>query len=422
MRVVAAKEACTGADNEAGALVAQAMSVDTTPRTPRCWCGNAALADFSESYAACAECGTLVSRRGLRPDEAEVRDDEHDFYGKPYWLAHQRDELGFPDIHERARLDLPERCLYWLRTLLAYRLPPARVLELGAGHGAYVALMRAAGYEATGLELSPWVVEFARTTFGVPMLLGPIEAQTLPEDSLDVVVLNDVLEHLVEPWESMRRCAKLLEPDGLVVAQTPCYPDDQTYGQLVEAHHPFLAMLQEREHLYLFSRRAVRRLFADVGLPVVRFEPALFPYDMVVVASRQGLTPTDLKHRHEVLLASPAARLVKAMVDLDDRARAEGRRADEIESDRKDRIAMIDRLNRHIERTSGDHEARRQVVLDQQATIERVAASSEAQVHLIADQQATIEKLIQQRDYLADLEARVKQSRLAWLLRLLRIL
>ena len=444
------------------------MGVGATTQTPRCWCGSAALVDFAETYGACSECGTLVSRCGLRCEEAGNRDDERDFYGKQYWLTHQRDELGLPDIYERARLDLPERCLHWLRALLAYRLPPARVLELGSGHGAFVALMRAAGFDATGLELSPWVVDFARSTFGVPVLLGGIEAQSLPERSLDVIVLNDVLEHLVDPRESMRRCAGLLGPEGFVLVQTPCYPDEQNHGQLAEANHPFLAMLQAREHLYLFSQRAVRRLFAEVGLAAVRFEPALFSYDMVVVASRHELTPTDPPRRHEALLASPSARFVKAMVDLDDRAGALSRRVDEIEGDRRDRIAMIERLNRHLGQASADYEARLQVIRDQQATIERIegdrqdriamierlnrhleqtsvdyeargrvvleqqaaidglretaagltaqseaqaarmTAESEAQLGVIADQQATIAKLVQQRDDLADLEARLR--------------
>jgi 2-polyprenyl-3-methyl-5-hydroxy-6-metoxy-1,4-benzoquinol methylase len=365
-----------------------------------CWCGNGVLSDFSEGYAACGECGTLVARHGLRAEETNVRDDEADFYGKTYWLSRQRDELGFPDIYERARLDLPERCLRWLRTLLNYALPPARILEMGSGHGGFVALMRAVGFDATGLELSPWVVEFARVTFGVPVLLGPLESQALPERSLDVIVLNDVLEHLADPVTTMHRCADLLGDGGFVHAQTPCYPEGQSHQQLVEANHPFLAMLQEREHLYLFSRRAVRRFFANVGLPTVRFEPALFPYDMVVLASRRELSLADPRHRDEILLATPAARGVRAMLDLDDRVSHLCRRVDEIETDRSQRLAMIDRLNHHIQQASHDDEARRRVIVDQQATIEEVnrrlaelSRDYEARGEAINDRQATIERI-----------------------------
>jgi 2-polyprenyl-3-methyl-5-hydroxy-6-metoxy-1,4-benzoquinol methylase len=400
------------------------------PPTPACWCGNAVLDDFSPSYAACAACGTLVSLDGLRPEETEVHDDDRDFYGKPYWLTRQRDELGFPDIFERARQDLPERCLHWLRTLLDHRLPSARVLELGSGHGAFVALMRAVGFDATGLELSPWVVDFARRTFGVPVLLGPLEAQSLPERSLDVIVLNDVLEHLARPAQTIGRCAQLLDPDGLVQAQTPCYPEGHTYRQLVDGQHPFLAMLQAREHLHLFSRRAVTRLFAEAGLPIVGMEPALFPYDMVVIASRHVRLPVDARRRDEILLASPAARLVQAMVDLDDRARGLSGRVEETERDRQERIAMIGRLNEHIAQTTSAAEAAQRTIREQQARLdaaerdqgERLAmierlnrhitetsADYEARGQVIRDQQARIEEI--ERD---------RQERIAMIARLNR--
>ena len=45
---------------------------------------------------------------------------------------------------------------------MKYRLPPANVLEVGCAHGSFVALMRLAGYEASGVEMSPWVVEFGQ--------------------------------------------------------------------------------------------------------------------------------------------------------------------------------------------------------------------------------------------------------------------
>src|SRR5262249_43241030 len=137
------------------------------------------------NYSACPECGTLVSRVGLTPEQVQVRDDAHDYYGKEYWLSHQTDGLGLPAIHERARQDLPARCVYWLKTFLSYRCPPGKVLELGCAYGGFVALLRWAGFDAAGLEVSPWVAEFARSAFDVPVLLGPVEEQPLAEGSYD---------------------------------------------------------------------------------------------------------------------------------------------------------------------------------------------------------------------------------------------
>src|SRR5579871_1800924 len=122
------------------------------PNERSCWCGNRDLQLYSQEYRVCRSCGTLVSRAAFRPD----------LYGESYWTERQTEHHHLPDIRERARLDLPERCTHWLARLLAVRLPPARVLEVGCGHGGFVALLGWSGYNATGTELSPTAVQFAK--------------------------------------------------------------------------------------------------------------------------------------------------------------------------------------------------------------------------------------------------------------------
>ncbi len=102
--------------------------------THSCWCGNARLQKFSDDYLLCENCQTLVVAQVPVRATPEVKDDDHDFYGRQYWFKHQVTDLGYPDIKTRARTDLPGRGLHWLRTLLKYRLPPAKVLELGSAH------------------------------------------------------------------------------------------------------------------------------------------------------------------------------------------------------------------------------------------------------------------------------------------------
>ena len=216
------------------------------------------------------------AKRDLRPEETLVADDEVDYYGKRYWLEHQRDELGLPDIYERARLDLPERCVHWLKALLRYVRPPARVLEVGAGHGAYTALLQWAGYDATALDLSPWVAEFARKHFGISYLVGPVREHELAPQSFDVVVANDVLEHLADPSEDVRSWAALLKPDGLLVVQTPEFNPERSYEMLLAEGDPFLDHMQRAgtEHLYLFSRASIRAAAFGRGLGPDEFRGA----------------------------------------------------------------------------------------------------------------------------------------------------
>ena len=72
------------------------------------------------------------------------------------------------------------------------------------------------------------------------MLSGPIEDQSIQSGSLDILALMDVLEHLPDPIDTMRRCLELLKHDGTLIIQTPRYPEGKTYEDLSNTHDPFL--------------------------------------------------------------------------------------------------------------------------------------------------------------------------------------
>jgi SAM-dependent methyltransferase len=363
---------------------------------PRCWCGSSELVTFSPDYFRCPACETLVSARMPGPEISRVRDDQRDFYGRDYWFGYQEKDLGHPSILERARTDLPERCLHWLRTVLRYKLPPGHALELGSGHGGFVALLQWAGFEATGLEISPWVVEYARATFQAPMMLGPVEDQTIEPGSIDAMILMDVLEHLHDPVSTMRTCLRLLKPDGALFIQTPCYAEGRTYEEMNGRNDRRLEILQPREHLYLFSRSSLRELFARLGAKHVAFEPAIFDdYDMFTVVSRASLPITETTEIEEALCARPSGRLVLALLDgaveLD---RLKDRFA-ESEADRAARLAAIEEQAQRL----GEVEAERNNLGAEARTLRQQLATAEA------DRAARLEVILDQGRRLGEVEA-----------------
>jgi 2-polyprenyl-3-methyl-5-hydroxy-6-metoxy-1,4-benzoquinol methylase len=282
-----------------------------------CWCGNSALVPFGAEYGQCRHCGTLVYLTDMPDERFLVSSDEHGYYGKKYWLEHQQEAFGYGDIYHRARSDITERNLYWLNALLKYKLPPAKVLEIGCAHGSFTALLRQAGYDASGVEMSPWVVDFAQKTFGVPVSLGPIESLDIAPGTVDVIILMDVLEHLPYPAVSMGHCLKLLRADGIIIIQTPKFPESMDYGSLVEAKARFLEMLIPEEHIYLFSERSIDRLFQSLNAPYLYFEPAIFGhYDMFLVAAQKPLRSNEREKIDAALLATPNGRLTLALMDI----------------------------------------------------------------------------------------------------------
>jgi 2-polyprenyl-3-methyl-5-hydroxy-6-metoxy-1,4-benzoquinol methylase len=359
---------------------------------PRCWCGSADLKPFSPDYLVCGECRTLVVAAMPGREIARVEDEERDFYGRRYWFEYQERELGNPDITVRARSDLPERCVYWLRTVLRYRLPPARTLDVGCGHGAFVMLLSRAGYEAEGLELSPWVVDFARRTFGVPVLLGPLEAQSLSPGSLDVITMMDVLEHLAEPMTTLRAAVSALGEDGILVIQTPVAPADLSWEEMVTANHPFLPLMKERGHLYLFNETSLRRLLVDhLGIRHISFEPAYFgAYDMFVIASRRPLASGASAAVAKALSVSPDSRVVQALLDLDDRRRGLQDRYAEAEGDRIARLAALHEQGARLMVAEGERNVVRAELTNLKRHLTAVEAARDGYMKAVSERDAQL--------------------------------
>lgn len=307
-----------------------------------CWCGSSTLLPFSPKYSRCNSCGSLVSTESLSDDQLVVQDDETDFYGKQYWLRHQQSDLGFPDIYLRSRSDLRERNLHWLKALLKYSLPSAKVLELGCSHGSFVGLMSQAGYQAMGVEMSPWVVDFGRQNFEVPIYVGPVEQLDIAPKSLDVIALMDVLEHLPEPVTTISHCLNLLKPDGFLLIQTPEFHEDMQYEILEKKNSPFLMQLKADEHLHLFSRKSVSAMLKQVGIQHIYFEPAIFShYDMFFVASKTALNAYTVDEAATALQATLNGRITLALLDIRENELEQIQKLKACEEDRAARLENI---------------------------------------------------------------------------------
>jgi SAM-dependent methyltransferase len=251
--------------------------------------------------------------------------------------------------------------------------------------------MRWAGFDATGLELSPWVVDFSRETFGIPVLAGPVERQSLDPGSLDAIVLMDVLEHLRDPLATLRHCLGLLREDGVLLIQTPCYPEGRSHETMMAAEDRFLECLQPQEHLYLFTPRSLREFFRRLGANHVTFEPPVFPeYDMFPVVSRRPLRPHAAEAVERALIATPGGRLVQALIDLGAERDALGRRYLEAE---QDRAARLEALRAHGDRL-GVVEAERNTLGAEAAALREALATAEA------DRAARLKVILQQGEQL----------------------
>ena len=138
-----------------------------------------------------------------------------------------------------------------------------RILDVGCGSGRVLAKMRRFGWETTGVEPDPAAANIAREQLGLDVRQGNLEEADLPPGSFDLVSLNSVIEHLPYPVATLRRCAELVAPGGVVVVATP---NTASFG-----HCRFGADwrgLEIPRHLHLFNPANIAMAAEQAGLRV----------------------------------------------------------------------------------------------------------------------------------------------------------
>lgn len=186
----------------------------TVDRCPAC---SGALAPWRRSPAAEADAGLVALRRcracGTAVTDAPVPPDAHDAGA----YADPRPRGSGAAAPLLAAFD--RRRLALLRA--AGVAPGARVLDVGAGRGRFVAHARAAGYVTRGLEPSS---RGQRAAWAVHRLvLEPVglDDADVAAGSQDAVVLWHVLEHLDDPGAALERVAGWLRPGGVLLVGVP---------------------------------------------------------------------------------------------------------------------------------------------------------------------------------------------------------
>jgi 2-polyprenyl-3-methyl-5-hydroxy-6-metoxy-1,4-benzoquinol methylase len=147
-----------------------------------------------------------------------------------------------------------------------------RVLEVGCGTGDFsVSVKRKTGAECWAIEYQPDIAEKAARVLD-RVLTGDIDTNIpeLPEGYFDVIVANDVLEHLVHPWTTLELLRPKLAPGGVVVASIPNIRFLPALAQIVfRRDFPLDDQgVFDRTHLRWFTRKSIPRMFQAAGYEV----------------------------------------------------------------------------------------------------------------------------------------------------------
>ena len=201
---------------------------------------------------------------------------------------------GTPRLHRWAAPLLRTYDAQRLRLLAPHIAPGARLLDVGAGRGRFVAAAAAAGYRASGLEPSARGVDAARA-LGADVRPGDVETADVEPGSLDAITMWHVLEHLADPGAALARVAGWLAPGGVLLLGVPNLAGLQARIGAGRWYH--LDVPRHRTH---FTPAGIEALLAAHGLRVLRTRHVLLehnPFGMwQSLVSRVTRQPSYLYH------------------------------------------------------------------------------------------------------------------------------
>jgi SAM-dependent methyltransferase len=210
----------------------------------------------------CRECSIAFTRP--RPAAAQL----DKYYPSEYYGGGTG---RFPPPIERLQRSLYRQRAMAVETMLGRH---GTVLDLGCGPGFLLREFRDRGWQVQGTEFSAQSAAHARDVLQLPISVGDLGNLKFQHASFDAVVMWHVLEHMIDPQNTVAQVAHLLRPGGVFLCAVPDFGSAEARFARDKWFH-----LDVPRHLNHFSIPALRTLLATCGFTVERLSYFSFEYD-----------------------------------------------------------------------------------------------------------------------------------------------
>jgi 2-polyprenyl-3-methyl-5-hydroxy-6-metoxy-1,4-benzoquinol methylase len=260
-----------------------------------------------------------------------------------------------------------------------------RVLDVGASTGFLAEVLTGRGCSVTGIEIDPDAARQAEE-FCERVIVGNVEELDLEgeigDETFEVLIFGDVLEHLKDPQRALERFKPFLNPGGHVVASIPNIAHGSVRLALLRGRFRYRSLgLLDNTHLRFFTRESVEEMFGGAGFLIsevkrtrqdvfdteieveegeipeevvrlVRADPEALTYQFVLTAHPVGRQGTAELLIHELSGKLRGLEDLRLMLEMRDRQLAEKER--EVERLTQEVSDLSGRLARLVQQGEAD--------------------------------------------------------------------
>jgi SAM-dependent methyltransferase len=222
----------------------------------------------------CTNCGVIC----LNPRMSEQ--DYARYYASQYYGEYQAHPVSVPDTDNTTAAQI--RAAEISDDLGPWLNKSTKILEIGCGPGPnLIELKRRGNDDLTGLEPSLECCEIVRSN-GIRCVngvLSDIDRSSAELGNADLVILSHMLEHFVDPANSLKQISDLLSDDGLLYILVPNVYENDYRRQFTTPH------------TFYFSTETLDRILRKSGFMTQQVFTGR-PREMAVLARKQGAPTT----------------------------------------------------------------------------------------------------------------------------------
>lgn len=204
----------------------------------------------------CTGCGLIHSHP--IPSKPELDKFYKDTYRKKY------KQVFRPQLRHTVRYS--KGCLNIVREVLSYcnfiNLKDKSFLDIGSGSGEVLYFAKKMGFKTLGIEPNTGYASFCQKDLELNVQNTTLENADLDKQKFDVINLNQVLEHLPNPIDTLNYLKKILNYDGVLVLTVP--------DILANLHSPSTRF--HYAHIYNYNHLNLKKLFDNVGFQILNPE------------------------------------------------------------------------------------------------------------------------------------------------------
>jgi len=146
--------------------------------------------------------------------------------------------------------------------------PSGEFFEVGCGMGYFLDYARKEGYAVSGIEYAELGAHTCREKFGLNVRRSSFEEFPEQPDHYDVIFMGDVLEHLIEPLEMLKKAYTMLRSSGVVAVEVPSMFNSIT-GRMAVAGFRMLGIQKNMPmppyHVNEFTPKTLRAIIEQAG-------------------------------------------------------------------------------------------------------------------------------------------------------------